>query len=88
MQVTVKTLNFLRFVCNEFQECYVMNSKSDKPRINFPRDGQRTAVIGTDLIAEMTKTRKWPCRGTVLCFMVTEINHLYIKLTSSLLLNN
>jgi len=23
-----------------------------------------SAVIGTDLIAEMTKTRKWPCRGT------------------------
>jgi len=65
-----------------------MNSMSDKPRINFPRDGERTAVIGTDLIAEMTKTRKWPCRGSMLCFMVTQINHQYMKLTSPLLLNN
>jgi len=45
---------------------------SHKPRINFPRDGQRIAVIGTDLIAKMTKTRKWCCRGTMLCFMVRQ----------------
>jgi len=50
---------------------HVMNSMSDKPRINFSRDGQRIAVIGTDLIVKMTKKRKWPCHGIMLCFAVT-----------------
>jgi len=40
---------------------------SVKPRANFPRDGHRTAVIGTDPIAKFIKTTKikWPCHGTI-----------------------
>ena len=39
----------------------------------FPRDGHRTAVIGTDPIVKLTKMTKikWPCRGTIQCSMVT-----------------
>jgi len=64
------------------------SSRIRQSSTRFPRDGQRTAVIGTDLIVEMTKKRMWPCRGTRLCFVVTQINHQYMKLTSPLLLNN
>jgi len=33
---------------------------------NFPKDGQRTAVIGTSKIVKLTMTRtRWPCRGTI-----------------------
>jgi len=33
---------------------------------NFPKDGQRIAVIGTNKIVKLTVTRtRWPCRGTI-----------------------
>jgi len=41
--------------CVPCHEQYVGQTKN-----NFPRDGHRTAVIGTDLLVKMTKTRKWP----------------------------
>ena len=31
---------------------------------NFPKDGQRITVIGTNKIVKLTMTR-WPCRGTI-----------------------
>ena len=39
---------------------------SGKPRKNFPRDGHRTEVIGTDPIVKLMKITKikWPCCGT------------------------
>ena len=45
---------------------YVMNSMLVKPAINFPKDGQRIAVIGTNKIVKLTVTRtRWSCRGTI-----------------------
>jgi len=33
---------------------------------NFPKDGQRIAVIGTNKIVKLTVTRtRWPCCGTI-----------------------
>ena len=44
----------------------VMNSMLVKLATNFPKDGQRIAVIGTNKIAKLTVTRtRWPCRGTI-----------------------
>jgi len=54
---------------------------------NFPRDGHHTVVIGTEQIVKKTKI-KWPCLGTIQCFMVSQINHLYMELTPLILLNN
>jgi len=39
-------------------------------------------------ICKNDKNEKVACRGTMFCFMVTQINQLCMKLTSSLLLNN
>ena len=48
---------------------------SGKPRINFPRDGHRTAVIGTDPIVKLMKMTKikWPYCGTFQSSMATYI---------------
>jgi len=43
-----------------------MNSMLVKLATNFPKDGQRIAVIGTNKIEKLTvTTTKWPCRGTI-----------------------
>ena len=43
-----------------------MNSMLVKLATNFPKDGQRIAVIGTNNIVKLTVTRtRWPCRGTI-----------------------
>jgi len=43
-----------------------MNSMLVKLVTNFPKDGQRIAVIGTNKIVKLTVTRtRWPCRGTI-----------------------
>ena len=42
----------------------VLNSMLVKLATNFPKDGQRIAVIGTNKIVKLTVTR-WPCRGTI-----------------------
>ena len=45
---------------------YVMNSMLVKLATNFPKDGQRIAVIGTNKIVKLTVTRtRWPCCGTI-----------------------
>ena len=45
---------------------YVMNSMLVKLATNFPKDGQRIAVIGTNEIVKLTVTwTRWPCRGTI-----------------------
>ena len=42
------------------------NSMLVKLATNFPKDGQRIAVIGTNKIVKLIVTRtKWPCRGTI-----------------------
>ena len=43
-----------------------MNSMLVKLATNFPKDGQRIAVIGTNKIVKLTVTRtKWPCRCSI-----------------------
>jgi len=55
--------------------------------LNFPRNGNHTAVIGKNLIVKMTKI-KWSCHGTFQCSRALQINHLYMKLILLLLLPN
>jgi len=47
-----------------------MNNLLVKPRRNFPRDGHRTAVIGTDLIVKVTKWQRWS--GVVAALLVNK----------------
>jgi len=43
-----------------------MNSMLVKLAKNFPKDGQRITVIGTNKIVKLTVTRtRWPCCGTI-----------------------
>jgi len=69
---------------------------SVKPRTNFPIDGHRTAVIGTDPIMKLMKIKKinWPYRGTFQSSMETKKTPIHEALrkknahTSPLLLLN
>jgi len=55
--------------------------------INFPRDIQRTEVLGTNQVRVITVT-KWPFRSTIQCFMAFLIDHIFMTLTLLLLQNN
>ena len=66
-----------------------MNSMLVKLATNFPKDGQRIAVIGANKILKLTVTRtRWPCRGTIQRTTALQTSHLCMKHTPLLLSNN